>query len=233
MKESSSYKHLTVILAALITTIVIAIIVLVIMLSSLSANVPSDPVNTNNSTPLITSSDRPTTTPKPTTTKPSATNGDPTTTEKPSTDQPPVTDDPIMGDDPQVPDRPVDGSAYGDNLDSLQLYAEWTTVSYDESTGSCTLKLDFYCESYSISIGPRFKNYLDINGERVEFSSERISVPTDEHLARSLLYSAEYEIQKDSPAEAFPVQIEFGWHYQGSYSGEFAEWLTLKTDFVV
>lgn len=238
MKESSSYKHLTVILAALVTAITIAIVVLVILLATAPADSPNAPADTtvNSVLPPSSSSDRPVTSTSPTTTLPNdspVSDGNTTTTEKPSTDLPPVTDAPIGGGTQTPPDGPIEGSAYGDHLDSLELYAEWTTVSYDAATGSCTLRLDFYCESYSLSIGARFNNYLDINGERIEFRSEGVSVPTDEHKVRSLLYSTEYEVKKASPDEALPVRIEFGWHYQGSYSGEHAEWLTLKTDFVV
>lgn len=115
----------------------------------------------------------------------------------------------------------------------MELYAEWNTIAYDPETGSCTLKLSLYCDSYSISLGPRFKNYLIINDDRFEFQTDQISIPSNDHMARTLLYSTEYEVQKDSLTDRLPIHIEFGWHYQGRYSGEFAEWLTLKADFVV
>lgn len=241
MNQSSSYKHLTVILAALLTTIVIAIVALVILLSSGPAETPDDPVTDGVSDTIPdrdNSSADPGTTPTPSTTPtvpsvdsttaPTTSGNGQITTEAPTTEAPPVTEAP---DD--TPIGPINGSAYGDKLGALELYAEWKTVSYDPVTGNCTLKLDLYCDSYSISLGPRFENYLVINNDRFEFRTEKISIPTNDHKTRTLLYSTEYEIQKDSPTERFPVTIEFGWHYQGRYSGEHAEWLTLKTKFVV
>lgn len=236
MNESSAYKHLTVILAALLTTIVIAIIVLVLLLTSTNPEQPADTdlplVTTTASLPSGTSAPPSTETTAPTT---DGTNP-PTTTAGigETTVQPPVTTTtPVTQAPPVTPVGPVSGSAYGDKLGSLELYAEWTTTAYDAATGNCTLSLNVYCDSYSISIGPRFENYLVINDQRVEFRTEKVSVPTNDFKARTLLYSTEYEVQKDSPGERLDVHIEFGWHYQGSYSGEHAEWLTLITDFVV
>lgn len=237
MKESS-YKHLTVILAALLTTIVIAIIVLILLLTSATPEQPADSnppaVSTTAPNPLSSLTLPSTSTTAPTTdgtTPPTTTTvgGNETTAQPPTVTTAPLTDAP-----PSVnPIGPVSGSAYGDKLGSLELYAEWTTTSYDAVTGSCTLTLSVYCDSYSISIGPRFENYLVINDQRVEFRTEKVSVPTNDFKARTLLYTTEYEVQKDSPNERFDVHVEFGWHYQGSYSGEHAEWLTLTTDFVV
>lgn len=242
MNESSSYKHLTVILAALLTTIVIAIIALVLLLSATPADSPSgdstedkvtsfdrnDPTGTTSNKPndQTTPSSNVTTAPSPTASAPPATT--PPNTSPTVTTPPPVTDPPIV-----APSGPINGSAYGDQLGSLGLYAEWNTVVYDPATGNCTLKLSVYCDSYSISIGARYGNYLVINDQRVEFRTEKLSVPTNDYKARTLLYSTEYVVEKGSPDEALPVHVEFGWHYQGKYSGEYAEWLTLTTDFVV
>lgn len=237
MDQSSSYKHLTVILAALLTTMVIAIIALVLLLSSPSvSDDPPDSAIGDSSTrdPSVispgTSSGQPTTSTSTTdgSTPPATPGGDQTTVGTPTTEAPPSTDEPIL-----PPVGPVNGSARGDKLGSMELYAEWNTIAYDPETGSCTLKLSLYCDSYSISLGPRFKNYLIINDDRFEFQTDQISIPSNDHMARTLLYSTEYEVQKDSLTDRLPIHIEFGWHYQGRYSGEFAEWLTLKADFVV
>lgn len=238
MNQSSSYKHLTVILAALLTTTVIAILALVLLLSAPSvSDDPSDSVIGDSSTrdPSVispgTSSGQSVTSTSSTTddpTPPTTPGNDQTTVGTPTTDAPPSTDEPIL-----PPVGPVNGSARGDKLGSMELYAEWNTIAYDPETGSCTLKLSLYCDSYSISLGPRFKNYLIINDDRFEFQTDQISIPTNDHMARTLLYSTEYEVQKDSLTDRLPIHIEFGWHYQGRYSGEFAEWLTLKADFVV
>lgn len=243
MNESSSYKHLTVILAALLTTTVIAIVALVILLSSGSSDLADEPSATTSGTldrgSIGTSGtvNQPNTS-TPTTggdtaTGPATTTGGNGTTTAPSATEPPVTTNPNGENPPDAPIGPVNGSAFGDKLGSLQIYGEWKTIAYDEATGSCTLSLSLYCDSYSIGIGPRHKNYLVINDHRIEFATERVDVATNDHQTRTLLYSTEYEIQKDSPTERFPVHIEFGWHYQGLYSGEFAEWLTLTADFVV
>lgn len=234
MNQSSSYKHLTVILAALMTCVVVAIIVLFILLTSTDF---SQPAQTNGSEqsgasttvghPSDTTASSETTNTPPTSSS-TTSSGDGTTVPPTTTLVPPVTNPPSTD-----PIGPVSGSAYGDKLDSLGLYAEWTTVAYNATTGNSTLKLNVYCDSYSLSVGPRYNNYIVINDRRVEFNTERISVPTDDYKARTLLYSTEYVVQKDSPAERIDVHVEIGWHAQITYSGELVEWLTLTTDFVV
>lgn len=233
MKESSSYKHLTAILAALMICIVVAIIVLFVLLTTTdftqTNSSEQNQVNTTVGLPSDMTSSSDTTT--------SGNSNPPASsavTTKDSTDSPVSSLTPPVTNAPSTdPIGPVNGSAYGDNLDSLGLYIEWTTVSYNAITGNSTIKLSLYCDSYSLVVGPRYNNYLIINDERIEFTTERISVPTDDYKARTLLYSTEYVVEKTSPSEQISIRLEAGWHFQGTYSGEHAEWLTLTTDFVV
>ncbi len=226
----SSYKYLTVILATLLAATAIGIIILIFLLTGTDGDSPA--AVTEGSRPISTQTDRQesTSSENPSDSNPPQTDSTLQTTAKPDESDSAITSG---GDQPEVPIGPVSGSAYGDKLGSLELYAEWNTISYDPATGSCTLKLNIYVDSYSLTLGPRFKNYLTINDQQVEFQSEAISIPAGSPKVRTLLYSTEYEVQKDSLTQQLPVHIEFGWHYQGSYSGEHAEWLTLIANFTV
>ncbi len=244
---------LTIVLTALITVILIAGIVLIVVLSGDSEPVstPADstsvtvtttkPYTTPTipyTTPVFTTpnpTQNPDTTPNTpvTTTKPTTTPNTPVTTTKPTTTpNTPVTTPPIV-----VPPSPglnaVSGTVEGDKLGSLGICASYVTEKVDKENRTMTIRVTFYAESYALRIGARTDNYLMVNGKKMSgLDSDAINLPNGSPQTRTVLYEYVTTVSKpdDTPVT---LELEYFWHFQASYSGVSADWLSVKMNLTI
>lgn len=246
MKQSNLI--LVIILLVLLTLIAATSIALFVVTSSTasvsetSASVtvspePSDPPAPAGTTsaPVITEKPPVTTTPPPsvtTTPPPTTTTPPPVTTAPPPTTKPtpPVTTPPVT-DDPSP--APLSGKIQGDKLGGMDIDAEYEVVENDPASKVAKVRFAVYVNSYAIGIGARSENYLIVSGQKTEaIYTPAIQVPSGSGLTRTLLYEAVLEISRTADG-SIPFQVEFYWHYKGSYSGEYADWLTVKADLSI
>jgi hypothetical protein len=257
-----SHMQLVIILTVLITVILIASIALVIALSVDAApgttsgnttpvvDVTTDPVKgTTASTTTTTVKPADPTTPA-TTTKPNA--PDTTTTKKPV--DPPAPNTTTKPADPPKPDtttKPADttkpntpapapslnevsGTVKGDSIDSLGIFAEYVTEEIDKDANTIKIRFTFYLQSYGLRIGARGDNYLIVNGETFKkLSTAKIDLPNGSPLTRTVLYEHVVEIEKPDANTPVELALEYHWHFQGTYAGEHADWLTVTVDLTV
>ncbi|MGM9648082.1 MAG: hypothetical protein ACI3YH_08140 [Eubacteriales bacterium] len=248
MKKSN--LSLVIVLVALITVILIASIALVVAMNSKGG---SDPAQTSSTSVTVSVTDKtttptsstqtPTTTPAvpdTTTTVQSPATTVPTTTPKPTTTQTPATTtkaptttkEPAGTTKPTVPaTTPKPGEIIaGDSVGSLGLFAAYTTE--DAGSDRITVRVTFYVESYALRIGARTDNYLTVNGQKISgLSSEAISLPNGSPQTRTVLYEYVTTVSKtgNTPVR---LELEYFWHFQATYSGEHADWLSVKADLV-
>ncbi|MBQ8288317.1 MAG: hypothetical protein IJX76_06050 [Clostridia bacterium] len=197
---------------------------------SATTTAPAPSVTTTKPAPTQTTTKTPPTppvTPSVTTTAPppsTTTTAKPTTTTKPATTTKPVTPTPIPGG--------ASGVIAGDKAGSLGIYASYTTESSTADKDTITVKVTFYAESYGLRIGARTDNYLLVNGEKISgLDSDAINLPDKTPLTQSVLYEYETTVKKNGNAPV-TLELEFFWHFQASYSGVHAEWLSVKADLV-
>lgn len=161
---------------------------------------------------------------KPTTTAKPDEPTKPTTTTKPIT--PPPTPNPGLSE--------ISGTIKGDNIDSLGIFAHYVTEEIDKNAKTITLRFTFYLQSYGLRIGARSDNYLIVNGEtHKKLATAKIDLPNGSPLTRTDLY--EYVIEIEKPDDNTPVnlELEYFWHFQGTYAGEPADWLSVKVDLTI
>ena len=257
MKKSN--LSLVIVLVALITVILVAAIALVVVTSRDSSD-PADTSSTvatdkttapTSSTPTQTTTKTPsgtTTTLSPTTTQtPSTTTKAPTTTQTPTTTTqaptttkepatttkaPTTTKEPAGTTEPTVPTTtPKPGQIIaGDSVGSLGLFASYTTE--DAGSDRITVRVTFYVDSYALRIGARTDNYLMVNGQKISgLSSDAISLPNGSPQTRTVLYEYVTTVSKtgNTPVR---LELEYFWHFQATYSGQSADWLSVKADLV-
>ncbi|MBQ8381666.1 MAG: hypothetical protein IJX47_00495 [Clostridia bacterium] len=197
---------------------------------SATTTAPTTTTKTPSTTPVTpsvtTTAPKPsTTTPTPTTTPkdPTVTTPAVTTTTQPATTTKPVTPTPVPGG--------ASGVIAGEKAGSLGIYAAYTTEP-DANPNKITVKVTFYVESYGLRIGARNDNYLLVNGKKLSgLDSDAINLPDKTPLTQSILYEYETTVKKNGN-NPVTLELEFFWHFQASYSGVHAEWLSVKADLV-
>lgn len=253
---NKSNLPLAIILTVLITVIVIAAVALIVVLSMDAPSTPAGTTPANTPEAVVTTTKKPadttttaatTTTKKPeTTTKPDTTTNPtepekPTTTTKPAEQDKPVTTKPNTTTKPDAPTptptpglSQISGTVKGDSIDSLGIYAKYVTQEINEEAKTMTVRFTFYLQSYGLRIGARGDNYLVVNGEtHKKLATEKIDLPNGSPLTHTTLY--EYVVEVEKPDDNTPVrlELEYCWHFQGTYAGEHADWLTVTVDLTI
>ena len=247
---------LVIILTVLITVILIAGSALIVILSTTAsvdsttteavvATKPADSTTTAATTTTTTTTiQKPDEPAKPVTTAKPDEPTKPTTTTKPAepdkpTTKPTTTTKPITTQKPDVPApapglHEVSGTVKGDSIDSLGIYATYTTEEIDEEAKTMKIRFTFYLQSYSLRVGARGDNKLVVNGQTLnKLPSEKIDLPNGSPLTRTQLY--EYVVEVEKPDDNTPVhlELEYSWHFQGTYAKQPAEWLRVKVDLTL
>jgi hypothetical protein len=125
----------------------------------------------------------------------------------------------------------VSGTVKGDNVGSLTIYAQYVTEEINEEANSMKIRFTFYVQSYSLRLGARSDNYLVVNGETYKkLASEKIDLPNGSPLTRTDLYEYVIEVEKTDDNVPVLLELEYFWHFQGTYSGEHAEWMSVKVE---
>lgn len=250
-----SHLPLAIILTVLLTVILIASVVLVIALSnSAPQNGPDDGTTTPNAgvtttaksddgtpgtttppAPAVTTPNTPDTDSPVTTTKPSEPPTTPTTTTKPAdTTKPAGTTEPVVTPTPSPGLNEVSGTVKGDSIDSLGIFARYVTEEIDEDARTIKLRFTFYLQSYGLRIGARGDNYLTVNGKEYKgLLSDKIDLPNGSPLTQTELYEYEVEIEKPDDNTPVSLELEYFWHFQGTYAGEYSDWLSVKVDLTL
>lgn len=185
----------------------------------------------------------PATTTKPAEPKPPVTTTKPVeTTPPPATDKPVETTPPVTTTKPEEPVIPtpapglnaVSGTVKGENVGSLTLYAQYATEEIDEEAKTMKIRFTFYIQSYSLRMGPREDNYLVVNGETFKnLTSEKVDLPDKSPLTRTQLHEQVIEIEKPDDNTPVHLELQYFWHFQGKYSGESADWLSVTVELLL
>lgn len=247
MKQST--LTLIIILLLLITLILTAAVALLVLVNNQSDAPVTDAtlsvsVTVNTHTPSST----PSTTTAPQTTNPPTTSAPkPTTTTVPVTDTPkpttttapvtnaPVTDAPVT-DEPKPPETTqqpacATGTINGDEVGALSIHADYAVLENSSESSTAKVRFTVYIYCYSIQLGARSDNYMTVNGQiRSSLETAAIYLPSGTPKTRTVLYDTVLEIEKTDGGQTIPFDVEFYWHFKGSYSGVAAEWASVKID---
>lgn len=229
----------------------VLVIILMVLLTLIAATsialfvVVSDTASVAQTSGSTTGDDRPSVTPRPQTTPPTTltmTPGATTTAPPPITDPSPVvtttTAAPVVttapvpetNDPSGIPSAPLSGTIQGDKLGGMNVDAVYEVVENNGASATAKVRFAVYVNSYAIGIGARSENYLTVNGNTAEaIYTPAVKVPAGSGLTRTLLYETVLEISKTNDG-TIPFQVEFGWFYAGSYSGEYADWITVSAN---
>lgn len=245
MKQSN--LHLIIILATLITAILIAGILLIVIFAtdpvpaatdeSIETVATTTTLKQPSSVTPSTSAQTPTPKPPSTTTAQTPAQSNPPTSS--ATEQTPITNPttnpttnpattpsttPATTPTPAPTPTPAGNVVEGDKVGAMQIFASYETLAESVGGSKAQIRVTFYIESYSLSIGVRTDNYLVVNGVRTEnLQSPSISLPKGSPQTRTVLYEYTCEVDRNNPPT-----IEYHWHFQGRYSGESADWLSVS-----
>ncbi len=237
---------LVIILTVLITVILIAGSALIVVLATTTvdstttevAGTTAEPTDGTTTAATTTTTTTTTTTKGNEPTKP-ATTTKPAEPDKPTTKPTTTTTKPATTPKPDVPTpapglHEVSGTVKGDSIDSLGIYATYTTEEIDEEAKTMKIRFTFYLQSYTLRVGARGDNKLVINGQTLsKLPTEKIELPNGSPLTRTQLY--EYVVEVEKPDDNTPVhlELEYSWHFQGKYAGVPAEWLSVKVELTL
>lgn len=177
--------------------------------------------------PITDEPDPPVTTTSPVTDEPEP----PVTTTTPVTDEP---EPPVTTEQEQPKPSPVMGTINGDKVGSLSIHADYEVLESEQDSSAVRVRFTVYIYSYALQLSSRSDNYMILNGEKTSgIKSPAINLPGGSPQTRTVLYETVLEIPKTDGAASLPLNVEYYWHFRGSYSGQSAEWVSVKANLTV
>lgn len=141
----------------------------------------------------------------------------PVTTEKEPETTSPSFAGKVLSSDGEITSTPVKG---------LSLRAACHIEAAENAT-EALFTVSLYLDHYSLSVSERAGCYLSVNGEKVKFTSPKIDREEDKKTS-TLLCEHSFTLKKDKPSDAFPVEIDAAYIFNGIYANTKITDITLK-----
>jgi len=129
---------------------------------------------------------------------------------------------------PVVPGRllTAEGELKATPVKNLDLRAK-CLVEYREGEDKAKVTVSLYLDHYSMTVGERAGCYLSVNGEKVKFTSPKISAE-EESKTSTLLTEQTFELKKDKASGTFKMDLEAVYIFNGVYANTKITDITIK-----